>query len=121
MEIKTKIKYWNWIIILFGLIPFGFIISILSFYFHAGHILGRFPSYCQPDPTDLTIYATYSPFIDITGGIWVVSLLAWPIVIIAYLFINRKNISWRLIISSVVGQIIAILLFSSKISEWYFD
>src|SRR5689334_11286887 len=38
--------------------------SLLSFYFHARNILGRFPSYDNPDPKELSIYNQYNEVIS---------------------------------------------------------
>jgi len=35
-----------------GVLPWGFTVSLLAFYFHARAILGQFPSYNQPDPKE---------------------------------------------------------------------
>jgi hypothetical protein len=114
-------KYWKFIIITLGLIPVGFITSLLAFYFHAGQLLGRLPIANMDDPANFPIYSTYHPLINVTGNLWLFSFIAWTIVVGLYLFLQRSNISWRPVFFSAVGQGLAILLFLSKISEWYAD
>jgi hypothetical protein len=114
-------KLWKSIFILLGIIPFGFIFSLLTFYFHAGYILGRLPIYDKPDPKFLSIYNLYAPWIDITGEVWLISLFIWLFIMVIYLIINRKSTSWKLLLYSSIGYIIAILLFLSGIMEWYSD
>ena len=104
-----------------GLLPFGFIISLMTFYFHASKILGRFPRYNQPDPKELDIYKHYSGFINSSCIIWIFSLLALIIMVTAYLIVKRRTINWRLIGLSLIGHLIAIILFFSVIMEWFID
>ena len=114
-------KYWRFVFWLLGIFPIGFGISILSFYFHAGLILGRLPHYNQPDPKELDIYGNYSPFVNWTLEIWFWSFLIWLIISILYLIITRKEINWRPILISGTTQMWAILIFFSPVLEWYVD
>ncbi len=114
-------KSWKILFYILGLIPLGFIISLLSFYFHAGRILGNLPRYNQPDPKELEIYSEYSPYIDLSGEVWIYSLLMWIISTILYLILKRRQISWTPVIVSTFGQACAIVLFLSGIMEWYAD
>lgn len=114
-------KYWKSAFIGLGILPITFAISILAFYIHAGQILGRLPSYNQPDPKQLEIYANYSPFVDWTAEIWLWSFPVWFLMTIVYLIIKRKNNNWTPIIISGIGQILGILIFFSRIMEWYAD
>ena len=104
-----------------GLIPFGFIFFLMTFYFHAAAILGSFPVYNQPDPKKLDIYYDYIGLITISGNIWVYSLLIFLLMIVLVLISKRRKTDWRLIGLSSIGHIIAILLLFSGIVEWFAD
>ena len=64
-------KIWKIILNTFGLIPYLWVISLLTFYFHAAKLLGYFPEFGRPDPKALNIYDDYSPIINLLGQIWV--------------------------------------------------
>lgn len=112
-------KYWKIVFWVLGILPIGFVISILSFYFHAGQILGNPPHYNQPDPKELDIYTDYSPFVDWTAEIWLWSVPIWLILSVVYLILKRKEINWRPIVISGTGQILGILTLLSGVFEWY--
>ena len=116
-----KLDYWKIGFIINGLIPFGFVISLMTFYFHASIILGRFPKYNQPDPKELDIYTHYSGLISNCGNFWIYSLLVLIVMVIAYWIIKGKRINWKLIGLSSVGHLIAIILLFSAITEWFAD
>jgi hypothetical protein len=116
-----KLNYWKIGFVTNGLMPFGFIISLMTFYFHAYRILGRFPSYNQPDPKELDIYKHYSGFIYSFGSVWIISFLALIVMVIIFLVIKPKKADWRLIGLSSIGHFIAIMLFLSGIMEWFAD
>lgn len=116
-----KLNYWKIGFITNGLLPFGSIISLISFYFHASRILGRFPRYNQPDPKELDIYKHYSGILNSSCIIWIFSLLALIIMVMAYLIVKRRGINWRLIGLNSIGHLTAIILFLSKIMEWFAD
>ncbi|PWG04468.1 hypothetical protein [Polaribacter aquimarinus] len=116
-----KVNYWKNGLHVSGLAPFGYIISLIIFYFHTTIILGRFPKYNQPDPKKLDIYNYYSGVIDLLIGIWLLSFLTIIIIILSNLIINRKDVNWKLIGLYFTGHVIAIILFFSKIMEWYID
>ncbi|MBX3163066.1 MAG: hypothetical protein KF900_01180 [Bacteroidetes bacterium] len=118
-------KTWKIIFYILGIIPCTFIISLLTFYFHAGLILGYLPSFSHPDPKELSIYKDYSPFVDWTGSMWLFSFIVWLFVTIAYIIkiriIDRNKIEWTSIIISGIGHFFGILLMFSEINEWYWD
>ena len=119
--ILTDMKYWKPIIISLAVIPFGFIISLLTFYFRAGLLLGHLPISNSDDPQNFPFYTTYRPIISVTGNLWFFAFIAWTFVVTLYFFLNRKDASKRLILYSAIGHMLAIILFLSKISEWYAD
>lgn len=116
-----KLNYWKIGFITNGLIPFGFVISLMTFYIHASRILGRFPTYNQPDPKELDIYYHYDWIIRSCGNIWVYSIPILIIMFIVYWVIKRKRTNWRLIGLCLTGHLIAIVLFISGIMEWFAD
>lgn len=113
-------KTWKIILITFGIIPWPFIISLSAFFFHAGNLLDHSPTYGNPDPKDLAIYADYSPFIDISLLLWIYSFLAWLLVIL-FLILSRKKISWNSVIYGAFSHLFALALFFSGVFEWYVD
>ncbi len=114
-------KLWNRTLYGLGIIPLGFIVSLLSFYLHAVQILGRFPSYGQPDPKKLNIYYYYAPFVNWTAGIWFISFFVWLIMTTTYIITKRRQLKWQLILFGAIGQAVAISLLMSDIYEWFLD
>lgn len=114
-------KTWKIFLITSAIIPWPFIISLMTFYFHAGKILGHAPTYDNPDPKELMIYADYEPLINWSATIWLYSFLVWLILIILYLISNRKNIRWKWVLIGGTGHFFAIYLLFSGIFEWYID
>lgn len=114
-------KYWKISFYGLGIIPFVHLISLLSFYLHAGWILGYLPKYNFPDPKDLALYSVYSPIIYLTGLLWIYSLGFWLLLTTVYLIVKKEQFKWRPIIMSALGHLAAISLFFSGIVEWYAD
>lgn len=114
-------RYWKIIFTTLGLIPFGFTLSFLTFYLHAGLVLGYLPEYNSPDPKELSIYASYSPFVDMSLVIGFVSFVVWVATTMLYVVVARKCISWRLVLLSAVGYLTSYLLAISGIFGWYID
>jgi hypothetical protein len=114
-------KYWKIELLVLGLIPFGFTISLLAFYFHAGKLLGHLPSYDNPDPKDIAVYGFYQPIIITSFNIACYAFCAWLASVIVYLVVNRKQIAWLYLLGSATGPVIAFLLLRSDIFEWFLD
>lgn len=114
-------KSWKTYFYVLVTFPLIFSISLLTFYFHAGLILGRLPSYNQPDPKELGIYFYYHPIINLTGNIWILSFIIWLLSTVVYLIWKREKINWKPVIISILGQVWAILIVLSGIIEWYAD
>ena len=108
-------------VIILGFLANLFSICLLAFYFHSGAILGYLPSYNQPDPKRISIYSFYSPLISITGNIALFALPISIILILIYVIIEGRSISWRTVVFNLISFSIAILLFLSGIMEWYAD
>lgn len=117
----TARKIITWLLYLLGIAPFSYIISILTFYFHARNILGRFPSYDNPDPGKLPIFRTYDRVIDRTFEIWAISFLVWIVLAIWLLIKTRETVSVRTIKVTSIGHVIAIFITLGPIFEWYID
>lgn len=103
------------------MMPYLWMISLLSFYFHATLLIGDLPKYNQPDPKTISIYTSYSPIIDFLSNVWIISFLLSLALILVYVIKFRKRINWALIIIIISGQVLAIMLFFSGIMEWYAD
>lgn len=114
-------NYWKLIFWILGLIPLGFITSILSFYFHAGHVLGRMPSYNQPDPKELDLYSYYSHYIDWSGLVWIYSFPLWFILLITYLILKKNDSALLSILFGGFLHILGIAICFSDILTWYLD
>lgn len=104
-----------------GFVPWMFIISLLTFYLFAINHLGQLPTLGNPDPKELNIYGLMSPIINFTGVISFFSLIVWTLFSIIHLITIRKQIEWTPLILSGIGQVFGIVLFLSKIFEWYID
>ena len=114
-------KPWKTIFYGLGIVPYAFVVSVMTFYLHAGWILGQFPQYDNPGPGELGIYSWYSPIINLTSEVWLFSLLAWLIALLAYVNIKKQQVRWIPIIFSASGQVLAFLLLVSGIMTWYMD
>ena len=104
-----------------GAVPYGFIIPLLTFFFYATFILGRFPFYSSPDPKEIPSYHIFLPIIDFASSIMVGTFLSWFIFSVIYLITSWKNVLWKSIFLSSLGYIICILLFFSSITDWWAD
>ena len=111
----------SFLIYMLGISPFFYIAPILTFYFHARNILGRFPSYDNPDPKKLSIYTTYNNIISPAFEIWVICLLIWIILCILLIIITRQKVYTTPIKMTCIGHVIAVLIALSPIFEWYID
>ena len=114
-------KIWKTIFYVLAIIPWTFIVSLMTFYFKAGQVLGHAPTYNNPDPKELEIYKVYAPYVDWTAEVWLYSILVWFALTIIYLITMRRRIEWTPLIISGTGQIFGVLLLLSGIFEWYID
>jgi hypothetical protein len=114
-------KIWKTLFYFLAIIPWAFIVSLMTFYFKAGQVIGHAPSYNNPDPKELDIYKIYAPYVDWTAAIWGYSILVWFTFTIIYLIITRKRIEWTPLIISSIGQLSGFFLLLSGIFEWYID
>jgi hypothetical protein len=71
-----------------GVLPLGFITSLIMFYFHARLILGHFPNYNYPDPKELEVYNFYSLIINTTASIWVICIIVTVPIIATYFIVK---------------------------------
>lgn len=121
LHICLEMKYWK---IAFGAciaIPIATMALISIFYFHAWSVLGRVPTYSNPDPKQMDLFTYYGPFAD-TGLILTVgSFLLWILLAILYPLIKRKQRNWKLVISSGLVQALTFIFVASDIFEWYID
>ena len=104
-----------------GILPFGFIISLLTFYFHTRAILGRFPTYNNPDPILLDDYTFYNGIIDPAIRVWLLSFLVWSFIAAGFRLVTGKRFYWKHLLFSSIGHIIALIITFSDIFEWYVD
>ena len=106
-----------------AIIPWGLIISILLFYIHASILLGRFPTYANPDPKALSIYNSYAFIINPLFFAWALTFFIWIIAFI--IFINHNNNSLakykKPLIIIFAGQLTSLLIFFTPIVNWYLD
>lgn len=109
------------IIFLLGLVPFGFIISIMIFYLATYDAVGYTPSYNHPDPNSLSWAEPFQSTVADWGGLWIMSLIAWIVMCIITAFITRKNLLWKPIVITLTGHLIAIWILLGPIGEWFAD
>ena len=115
---KKILKLWYFLL---GIIPLGFIISLLIFYFHTRLFIGRFPVYSYPDPKELYFYGFYSSIINFFANSCIYSLILWLSTLIFNKMINDKIVPVNFIFFGLFCFIISIILFFSQILEWYID
>jgi hypothetical protein len=114
-------KTWNTLWITLAIMPWLFVISLMTFYFHAGKILGHAPTYNNPDPKELAIYANYEPFVNSFATAWLFAFPIWLVLVIFYLISNRKHLQWKMVAIGATSHFFAICLLFSGIFEWYID
>jgi len=114
-------NYWRTLFYAFALFPLSFCISLMSFYFHAAVVLGKFPSYGQPDPKELSFYGIYAPAVYFTGSAWMYSFVFWLLLVIVYLLRRKGPINWKPVIIGTCCQIFAVSVFVSGILMWFAD
>ncbi len=114
-------KIWKIGFYILGLIPWSFIILLMTFYFVAWNFLGYRPIYDYPDPGQLYNYVTFAPYIITTGIMWAYSFLVWLPYTIIYLIVDRKEIKWKPVVISTMSQLATIIMYFSGIVEWFMD
>jgi hypothetical protein len=102
-----------------GLVPWGFIASLLGFYYRAWQSLGYLPFY-DSDPRENTIALSYQPWITVTAEIWCFSFVIWILVLI-YTLTSRKKASRGLIMAGAIGHIMAAILLLSGIQGLFHE
>ena len=113
--------FWRSSILALGILPYGFLLSLVVFYVHAALGLGEFLSYQRAD-TNLPEYAVYSSVISIMALAWLFSFFAWAFVTGLYLYPEGKNpMCWRTIGLSMIGHALALLFFFLEINGLYLD
>jgi hypothetical protein len=112
---------WSLLLYLLGTLPLGFSISLMSFYFHAAVVLGKFPSYGHPDPKELSFYWVYAPVVYFTGSVWMYSFVFWLLLVIVYLLHGNRPIKWKPIVIGTFCQISVVSMFVSGILMWFVD
>lgn len=109
------------IIIIWGYLPYTFVITLLVFYFHVGLLIGELPQVSVNDPKNFEIYQYYSPIINLSLNLMFYTFALWIFLSIYFdrefnFKINRKH--FVLIFS---GYIFSIILFFSNIMTWFVD
>ena len=104
-----------------ALAPWIFAITILIFYFHTTILLGRSPTYANPDPKDLFIYNFYgwiiNPFLIITF----ITFFIWPIIFIMHVSTSSLYKWKKPLLLHISGHALAFIIFLSPIFDWYID
>ncbi|MBC7494765.1 MAG: hypothetical protein H7221_07135 [Flavobacterium sp.] len=121
LEILNSNKFFKNLIYFLGILPLSFIVSLLGFYFHAGIVLGHLPISSINDPKNFIFYEYYAyPILfSFTGSVF--SFLAWILVSIFYSKTNKENLDLKPIIITLSLFIFCVILFLSKITEWFGD
>ena len=115
-------RYLRAAVIILGLLPVGFIVPLLSFYFHACWELGCRPSYDNPDPKVVSGYTAYSPVVFNAFVIWFYTFLPWLIATATYSTLNWKSQkNWAFVKISVFTQLVCLMMFLTGIVEWFMD
>lgn len=98
-------KTWKALFYVMAIIPLLFVLSLITFYFKVGLVLGQAPSYNNLGPKELDRYKSYAPCVDWALEVWLYSLLVWFGLTIIYLITTRRRIEWNPVIISGTGQI----------------
>lgn len=98
-----------------------FLLSILTFYFHASKIVGYMPTYNNPDPKQLDIYQIYSVIVNFTLTIWFFSFLSWGILLVFFIIKTKKRISYPFVFTTIILNCLPILIIMSDVFKWYMD
>lgn len=121
MDNFFTVKKWKTILDLFAIFPILFIVSLLSFYFHAALALGFYPTFDHPDPKLLTFYTFYQPIIIFAGNFWLLSLFIWVPLLVTYFLLNRKKFFWKPLLLSSISFALAFLIIFTEIVNWFAD
>lgn len=108
-----------------GLLPYGFVLAHLAFFVHTWIFLGQMPTYNQPDPKSLELYALYKPLIVFAGIAWFISIPIWLILSMIY-FVKAsqqgtQDTIWKPLVSGLIANIIVLCFIFSGIVEWFVD
>ena len=113
-------KLWKVAFYVLAFFPVLFIISLLTFYTHAGLING-YRNISGINPFEFELYDVYQYSI-IYGWIGTVfSFLAWIILAFFYCVKSENGIKWKLILITLSIYLIALKLALSKIMEFAMD
>jgi len=104
-----------------ALAPWIYAISIILFYLHSSALLGRFPTYANPDPKDLFIYNFYGWIINPFLLISFITFFIWPIAFIVYVSTSRLYEWKKPLLLLIAGHIASLFIYFSPIFEWYID
>ncbi|WP_284652402.1 hypothetical protein [Flavobacterium terrisoli] len=116
---KTR-KFWKLTFYVLVFFPALFIVSLLTFYTHAGLING-YRNISGINPFEFKFYDVYQYCIIYSWTGTVFSFLAWIIIALTY-FIKRENgIEWKSLLITFFIYIIALTLALSKIMEFAMD
>ena len=121
LEILSSNKFLKNIIYFLGIFPLSFIFSLLGFYFHAGIVLGHLPISSLNDPKNFTFYEYYAYLIIFSFTATLFSFLVWILISIYYSKRNIENLDLKPIIITFSLFILCLILFFSKITEWFGD
>ena len=121
LEILSSTKFLKNVIYFLGIFPLSFILSLLGFYFHAGIVLGHLPISSLNDPKNFTFYDYYAYAILFSFTATIFSFLAWILISIYYSKRSKENLDLKPIIISLSLFIFCVILFFSKITEWFGD
>ena len=113
-------KVWKYTYYTLSIIPWPFIIGLLMFYFHAWYILGHAPTYNYFELRKLSmIDGYYVAIIVLSMCAYTASFCFWFLLSIFYILLLKKEIEWKLLVSSAVGQLLALYLLISDIGGWF--
>ena len=115
---KEKLKIY---IYLLGVIAFLFIIFILSFYIHTAILVGHLPTYANPDPATISIYSFYAPLIYFVLVLWMISFFVWLVISGVYMYEMKESVQIKPLFISFIGHLLAWIVFSSEILNWFLD
>jgi len=121
MSIYSQKIFDRFFFTLAAIIPWGFALSVTAFYLHASILLGKFPSFANPDPGELGIYNFYNLLINPFFTAWILTIIIWIIAFIIFLNESSFRKYKRELVLIIIGHGLCFLISFSPILDWYLD
>lgn len=116
----SNLKLWKIAFYVLGIFPALFIISLLTFYMHAG-LINDYKSVSGIHPNEFPFYDAYAYTIGYGWIASVFSFLVWMILLLLHITQGKNKITWKPVGISLTLYLIALILTFSQIMEFAMD